>query len=184
MLALYLSMLEDDGDKAIFTEIYEPYERKIYAVAMHLTSSAPKAEDAVHDTMIKVIKHFDDAKKLFRKSCDEFDPWIVTITKNTALDILRKEGRTTEMAEDWDMPVPDNVHPESEFRALVGEIRGMPEKYRRVLELRLVLEWSFDEIGRELDITENTARTRFQRGRIMLRERLEAMGYNDKGRVL
>lgn len=126
MLALYLSMLEDDGDKAIFTEIYEQYERKIYAVAMHLTSSAPKAEDAV----------------------------------------------------------PDNVHPESEFRALVGEIRGMPEKYRRVLELRLVLEWSFDEIGRELDIAENTARTRFQRGRIMLRERLEAMGYNDKGRVL
>lgn len=62
MLALYLSMLEDDGDKAIFTEIYEQYERKIYAVAMHLTSSAPKAEDAVHDTMIKVIKHFDDAK--------------------------------------------------------------------------------------------------------------------------
>lgn len=81
MLALYLSMLEDDGDKAIFTEIYEQYERKIYAVAMHLTSSAPKAEDAVHDTMIKVIKHFDDAKKLFRKSCDEFDPWIVTINE-------------------------------------------------------------------------------------------------------
>lgn len=42
MLALYLSMLEDDGDKAIFTEIYEQYERKIYAVAMHPYILGPK----------------------------------------------------------------------------------------------------------------------------------------------
>lgn len=178
MLALYLSIIEEDRDKALFVELYERYEGKTYSVAYHILGSHHKAEDAVHDTMLRLINHFDEAKKILDKSCAEFEAWIVIITKNIARDMLRKESHTVEMAEDWDLSAPTSVRAETEFRALVDEIRNMPEKYRAVLELRLVNEWSFEEIGQMVGITANTARVRFQRGRVMLRERLEAMGYS------
>lgn len=178
MLAFYLSIIEGDGDQALFVKLYERYERKLYGVAYHILGSQSRAEDAVQETMLKVIDHFDEAKKIFSKSCTKFDSWIVIIVKNVSLDMLRKERPLVELEEDWDMPSPVSVRGETEFRALVEVIRNMPETYRAVLELRLVNEWSFEEIGRTLGIPANTARTKFQRGRALLRERLEAMGYS------
>ena len=181
MLALYLAMIEEDGDKALFAELYGRYEKKLYSIAWNILGSPHLAEDAVHDTMVKIIRNFDKAKKIYAKSCADFECWIVIIVRNTARDILRGESHTVELEEEWDLPAPENVRTQSAYRALVDEIRNMPESYRAVLELRLVSEWSFDEIAKALGIKTNTARVRFQRGRAMLRERLEAMGYSYDG---
>lgn len=76
----------------------------------------------------------------------------------------------------WESSVPAD---QGEFQALVAIIRGMPEDYRRVLELRFVAEWSVAEIARTMGLTEGTVKTRIFRGRKLLMERLREEGYLD-----
>lgn len=55
-------------------------------------------------------------------------------------------------------------------------IHEMPEKYRTVLELRFIEEWSTREIARQLSIPEATVSTRIFRGRKLLIDRLREEG--------
>ena len=99
------------------------------------------------------------------------------VVKNTALDMLRKNRHETALEDvSWEAAVPAD---QGEFHALVAIIRGMPEDYRRVLELRFVAEWSVAEIAQAMGLGENTVKTRIFRGRKMLMERLRKEGYLD-----
>jgi RNA polymerase sigma-70 factor (ECF subfamily) len=103
--------------------------------------------------------------------------WVVTVTKNAALDLLRKERRDLPMDEEVQRQVPAVPAEEGGFRALVEIIRQMPDIYRRVLELRFLTEWSHAEIARELHISEGAVKTRVARGRQMLIESMRKEGY-------
>ena len=173
MLPVYLAMLEEDTDRELFGLIYQQYYHKMMAVARQILSSEPKAEDAVHDAFLKIIAHFEDLKAVPEKRRIY---WIVTVTKNAAVDLLRKEGR--EIAVEDETVLMGAVTPNTgEFEMLVELIRAMPEGYRRVLELRFVAEWSHAEIARELHISEGAVKTRVSRGRQLLIDRLEKEGY-------
>jgi len=171
LLSAYLTMLETDADRELFGVIYQTYYNKMMKVALQLLSSAPRAEDAVHDAFLKIIAHFDDLKGIPE---ERRWYWIVVVTKNAALDILRKEHREMPLDDRNEQPVPAD---EGNFHTLVECIRAMPESYRRVLELRFVTEWSYAEIARELHISEGAVKTRISRGRQMLIGRLVMEGY-------
>jgi len=173
LLSAYLTMLETDADRELFGAIYRTYYNKMMRVALQLLSSAPRAEDAVHDAFLKIIAHFDDLKAIPE---ERRWYWIVVVTKNAALDLLRKESREMPLDDEREQvcQVPAD---EGGFRSLVECIRAMPEGYRRVLELRFVTEWSYAEIARELHISEGAVKTRISRGRQMLIGRLEKEGY-------
>jgi RNA polymerase sigma factor (sigma-70 family) len=58
-------------------------------------------------------------------------------------------------------------------RVRIGEaIQALPERYRGVVALRYVTDLTFAEIGQALGIPENTAKTFFQRAKLLLREAL------------
>lgn len=97
--------------------------------------------------------------------------------KNTALDLLRKEGRSGNLDEDWDAPAPEDTEGETSYRRLVDIIAAMPLSYRQVLDLRLVGEWSIKEIARATGLSEAAVRGRVKRGLELLREELEKEGY-------
>lgn len=181
MLAFYLSTLDDSGDKALFAQIYERYEWKMYAVALNILKEPRAAEDAVHDALVKIISHFETAKKYFYDSCLDLEPWIVIIVKRTALDALKKGKYSGPFPEDWEPAGDDPTQALDGFDALVGLIRSMPEGYRAVLELRLVAEWSFQEIGKELGISASAAQVRYSRGLKLLQEKLRKEGYDYAG---
>lgn len=70
-------------------------------------------------------------------------------------------------------PLPEEV---AEYHDLQKELRqaiqSLPPKFRSVVELRYTEELSFGEIGRLLNMPENTAKTYFQRARPLLRAAL------------
>ena len=101
----------------------------------------------------------------------------MVVLRNTALDMLRKEGRETELeSQPWEPAIPPD---QGEFESLVMLIRTMPEEYRRVLELRFVAEWSLGDIARELGLTEGAVKSRLFRGRKLLIGMLRREGYLD-----
>ena len=170
----YMTLLETDPDRERFVRIYRANSRRMSKLASQILGPGPKAEDAVHDAFLKFIQHFDELRD---RPEDCVAAWLAVVVKNTALDMLRKNRHETALEDvSWEAAVPAD---QGEFHALVAIIRGMPEDYRRVLELRFVAEWSVAEIAQAMSLGENTVKTRIFRGRKMLMDRLRKEGYLD-----
>ena len=170
----YMTLLETDPDRERFVRIYRANSRRMSKLASQILGPGPKAEDAVHDAFLKFIQHFDELRD---RPEDRVAAWLAGVVKNTALDMLRKARHEAALEDvSWEAAVPAD---QGEFHALVAIIRGMPEDYRRVLELRFVAEWSVAEIAQAMGLGENTVKTRIFRGRKMLMEQLRKEGYLD-----
>ena len=90
------------------------------------------------------------------------------------LNLKKREGNREEFPEEWENFYP--VHsdePQRRYENLVEIIRRMPERYRQILELKFVLEWSNKEIAAFLNMKESSVASRIARGRSMLRAKLE-----------
>jgi RNA polymerase sigma-70 factor (ECF subfamily) len=70
-------------------------------------------------------------------------------------------------------PLPEEIAEHRELQHLICRaIEGLPPRFRLVVLLRYTRELSFGEIGRLLNMPENTAKTYFQRARPLLRAAL------------
>ncbi len=174
MLPIYFAVMDEDCDRELFDMVYQQFYNRMMRVARQILPSQTQAEDAVHDAFLKIIQHFDDLKAVPE---ERRIYWVVTVTKNAAVDLLRKERRDLPMDEEVQRQAPAVPAEEGGFRALVEIIRQMPDTYRRVLELRFLTEWSHAEIARELHISEGAVKTRVARGRQMLIESMRKEGY-------
>lgn len=155
-------------------QLYQKNQRRLHRLAARLLGPGPRAEDAVHDTFIKLIQNYN---QLCRRSDGQLERWLAVVVKHQALDILRREGRETDLdAQPWEPALPPDL---GEFEALVALIRSMPEDYRRVLELRFLAEWSLQDIAGELGLTEGAVKSRVFRGRKLLIDALRKEGYLD-----
>ena len=174
MFPSFALRLEQDEDQTRFTRLYQRNQRQLHRLAARFLGPGPRAEDIVHDTFIKLIQHYSQLRS---RSDGQLERWMMAVARNASLDVLRKEGRETELeAQAWEPAVPAD---QGEFEALVALIRSMPEDYRRVLELRFLAEWSLADIARELGLTEGAVKSRIFRGRKVLIDTLRKEGYLD-----
>ena len=173
MLSFYLSVLETDDDRRRFAQLYEQHHRKIEQTAMRILKDQQDAEDAVQNTFMQVIKHFE---KVYEIPCKNLPFWFISIVKNEALMILRKKKRVVQL-EDWDGIVEESEYI-SDYDELVQLFSRLPETYRAALEMKFLLEFSGKEIALWLGITETAVNTRISRGRVMLKDILEKEGFH------
>lgn len=132
MLVFYLSLLETESDRLLFTQIYALHERKMYATAKSILHSPEKAEDALHDSFLKVVKHFETCRTM---SEDELPKWLITVVKRTSLDVLKKDSRSVGF-DDLSTPelfVADDTAEDSVlFQELGDKIHALPDQYREI----------------------------------------------------
>lgn len=172
MLAFFLAVLESEADREKFTELYEQYHGLIEKTAMRILKNQQDAEDAVQNTFVQIIRHFEKINEIDGKNLSF---WIISIVKNESLMILRKQKRIIPL-EDWDS-VTVEAESVSEYSELVQLFSKLPDTYRAALEMRFLLEYSGKEIARRLGISESAVNTRISRGRALLREIIEREGF-------
>lgn len=171
MLSFLLAALESAEDKKRFTLIYEQHRPRMEQTAIRILKNQSDAEDAVQNAFMQIIRHFD---KVFLIPCEELPFWIISIVKNEALMILRKNKREVPL-EDW-IVVSEKAEAAANYEDLVDLIRQLPESYRAVLEMKLLLGYTDKETARHLNITETAVSTRASRGRELLRSIMEKEG--------
>ena len=158
---------------AEFNTYWLPLGDALYRVALYLLEDKQDAEDAVQNTYIQIIRHFE---KVYEIPCDELTFWCISIVKNEAYMILRKKQKTIPF-EDWDATSGDSDLI-SMYEDIVELFRQIPNTYRAALEMKLLLDYSGKEIAQHLGISESAANTRISRGRILLRELAEKEGFH------
>ena len=172
MLLMFLSLLESDEDRKKFIEVYEEYHELVEKVAMSILKNQHNAEEAAQNSYVQIIRHFE---KVYEIPCKELRFWIISIVKNEALMILRKNKKVFQM-EEWEV-VMEKAEDVSEYHGLVELFRELPETYRAALEMKFLLGYSSKEIAKYLNISVGAVDTKISRGRELLKNIVEKEGY-------
>ena len=170
MLAVLLAALESDTDRQKFIEIYEKYHVQMERTAMRILKEQSDVEDAVQNAFMQMIRHFE---KIFEIPCEELPFWIISIVKNEARAILRKNRRTVSL-EEWDgfaEHIDDRHASDPDAQAL--RLRCCREAY----ELKMLHGYTDKEIAKRVGISETAVSSRATRGRTLLREIVEKEGF-------
>jgi RNA polymerase sigma-70 factor (ECF subfamily) len=162
------------GEDAEFTALVERQARFVFRVAYAVLFNAADAEDAVQETFLKLFRnrgwqHADNERGFLARVA-----WRVAVDRRRA---RRGDASASEEAADTASPEPG---PERLLLAADHEARlhamidALPEELRVPLVLSANEELNSREIGEVLGIPEGTVRTRLQRARQMLRQKLAA----------
>jgi RNA polymerase sigma-70 factor (ECF subfamily) len=162
-----------NGDMVAFNELVDRYKGRLMNVIGRMLSSTEEAEDIVQETFVRVYQH----RQSFNfEHC--FSTWIYTIGLNLARNELRRrkkfkfyeindmQGNEAEFA--VEMKLPSRL-PE----VLDTAIKQLPEKYRMAFVLRDVQEMPYEEVARVLSVPLGTVKSRVNRARLMLRDKLQ-----------
>jgi RNA polymerase sigma-70 factor (ECF subfamily) len=167
-------MIDTDEDKDNFVIIYNKYRKLIQKVCYNILKDNQLAEDATHDTFIKLINNMDKVKEI---ESHETKRYLITIAKNCAIDLYRKCStcRTHEINFDEMDYIEGKVvyMNECEENKIVEILKHLPALYRDVLLLKYSNCYSNKEIASVLNISEVTVRQRISRGKKMVQSRLE-----------
>ena len=119
------------GEKELFYELVQPYERAVFAAAMSILGNQADAEEASQEAVLKALSHLSS----FRSEA-KFSTWLITIAINEARLKLRKDRR--HLYESVDEP---NSNEEGDyFPKDFADWREIPSESLRRKELRDALK--------------------------------------------
>lgn len=171
------------GDREAFNLLVDRYSTQIYNFAYRMTNKHEDAQDIYQDAFIHAFKGI----KNFRAD-SQFSTWLYRIVRNVFLDeqkrrrsrpavsleenIETEDGSIAREVED-DAPSPEEVVQQNERRRLVqAAIAQLPERQREILTLYDLQGLSYEEIASTLEINVGTVKSRLNRARRSLRDRL------------
>jgi RNA polymerase sigma-70 factor (ECF subfamily) len=173
------------GDEDAFAELVSRYRNQITSYIYRMTNDYDGAVDLAQETFLRVYR----AAGRYQTT-HAFSTYIYRIATNLAISELRKRKRRRlvsltgllssgegEEARDFDAPdekpLQDADLVDSEKRLVVKRaICTLPDKYRAPLVLRDVEGKSYDEIARILQTSEGTVKSRINRARNFLRDKM------------
>jgi RNA polymerase sigma-70 factor, ECF subfamily len=157
-------------------QIMDIYQDKVIRLAYTYVKDRKLAEDLAQEVFVKCYIHKDN----FRND-SSVKTWVYAITVNLCKDYLRSGWKKyIHVMDRFGKSRPSSVlTPElsivqkSEHEALAEHVLNLPLKYREVILLFYYKELTVCEISQILNKKETTIRTLLQRGRELLRRKLE-----------
>jgi RNA polymerase sigma-70 factor, ECF subfamily len=156
------------GNREAFGELVRRYERRLMRVILRFINDLDLAEDLAQETFLRVYERLDQFDPSRR-----FSPWLFRIGVNLTLDHHRRRKRrvwailfTDRSRDRWIEPETGDPRTEQDLQLEVRRvIEQIPEKYRTVLVLRDMENFSTSEIAAILDRKEATIRWRLAEAR-------------------
>lgn len=160
------------GNYDAYAELVNKYSNLVYAVAVSKTRDAYQAEDIAQEVFVKAwmnLSHLGEGEK--------FSSWLITITKNQCMDVLRKKTRLKEEAKGHELPESQELLHKSGLKELLWDaLDTLEEKYRVVLVMNYITGYTAKEISSLLSISQSAIESRLRRAKENLkRELLDVM---------
>ena len=170
MIPMILMAIEDDADRAFMINLYEKCHKAMYRQAYDILRDHGEAEDAVQDTLVKLIGRMAALRTMPQ---GQLLPYAVIAAKSTAIDRWRRRkkervGASEDFAEGW------SAAPEEQLGAFIDMERvdllsrgleKLPQRDRDILMYRYILEMSDEEIAGLLNIKPGSVRMCLSRAR-------------------
>lgn len=170
MLSIYTAVIEDEKQKNKFEQLYEKYRDMMYYKAYEILKDSYMAEDAVHDSFLRIAKNMKSIKDVDSLKTKSF---ILTVTKNRAIDLYRQ--RKTRNHVDWKEENIKEINSKENDPILKILIMELPDIYRDILVLKYYHGYTYKEIAKIQGIQTQTVGIRLHRAKQMLQEKLDGV---------
>lgn len=172
MISLYLSLLDTPEEKSKFEQLYRLYRQDMFKMAYGILENKYDTEDAVHEAFMRVMKKLT---KISEINCPQTHAYLLIIVKNTALKILKKRKKTTDVDTDTieiadDFGLEEYVISNMEVERIKHILEQLSDDYYEVLFLELFMEFSISDIAEQLGLTYENTKKRLQRAKKKFKE--------------
>ena len=157
------------GDEQAMARLYERYSPIVYSVALRVLGNAEAAEDTLQEVFMQIWRSPD----LFDATRGSLPGWLAVITRNRAIDSLRKRRPEANITDVVVCVEPDLVRGADWGRALgkiQGALQSMPPPQRSALEMAFFEGLSHHEIAEKTGEPLGTIKTRIRAGLQTLRK--------------
>lgn len=176
MLLFYMSLIDNDDDRAKFEILYNSYRKRMVRTAFSVLKNKEDAEDAVHDTFIKIARNM---RSIGEPDSNETLSYVLKATKNTAINLSKKNTRRNkhiqlENVENMsDGQFLEKLHIQENYEEVVKAIQGLNDTYKDVLFYYFVRGMKAKDIADLLGRSNSAVQQQIIRGKKKLLEKLE-----------
>ncbi|MBU2950284.1 sigma-70 family RNA polymerase sigma factor [Tamlana agarivorans] len=164
------------NDQKAFNYLLDLYWDDVYGFQLKRTQNENDAEDITIQTFSKAFDRIETFKEKYT-----FKTWLITISKNIHIDLLRKEKNSISQVilknnrEVYDIldesPSPeDKLITEQHLAKLLRDIKKLKPHYQEIINLRYFQELSYKEISEELKEPINNVKVKLLRAKKLLAE--------------
>lgn len=175
----------DEAAEAAFNELVRRYRNQITNYVYRMLEDYDRAVDLAQETFIRVFKNADRYQATY-----SFSTYIYRIAHNLAISEIRQRKRRrwiplptffsdkdseeveVELPDKRQRPADDAMIDDERRKAVSRAIASLPEKYRAPLVLCDIEEKSYEEISEILALPTGTVKSRINRARNLLKEKL------------
>lgn len=164
-------------DEDALEELYDLYKRLLFGMILSIVKKREEAEDVLQEVFVKIWNKADS----FNEDRGNVYSWIVTLTRNKAIDRIRSKGYKTQKKASVSIHEPlftlegDKYDPMestifSDRAELVKKaLQEIPESQSQVIKIAYYRGMTQSEIADHLDIPLGTVKTRTRQGMIKLK---------------
>jgi RNA polymerase sigma-70 factor (ECF subfamily) len=164
-----------EGDERALETLHERFAGPVYGIALRVTRAERFAEEVKQDVFMAVWRdprRFDAAR-------GSLGPWLLTLARNKAIDLVRREESVRRRTADVDLELteaPDDVH-DQVWQTLRRErihasLERLPEEQRRAVQLAFLRGLTHVEVAEAEGIPLGTAKTRIRAALLKMRDDL------------
>ncbi|MCH7323700.1 RNA polymerase sigma factor [Solibacillus sp. MA9] len=149
------------GDVHAYTEIIRSFQKQIFIYCYYLLGNKEEAEDAAQDIFIKGLENIRNFSYTV-----SFSAWLYKIAHHHCMDLLKKKNKSYKF---WTSFKKEQAHDQShrqvdEYNDFIHELlEKLSVDERRILLLRSIEEYSFDEIASIMELKPTTVRKKYER---------------------
>ncbi|MBO0322589.1 RNA polymerase sigma factor [Muricauda sp. CAU 1633] len=164
------------GNQIAFSTLLDTFWNDVYGFQLLRTKNENDAEDITIRTFSRAFDKIDTFDDTY-----EFKTWLITISKNLHVDLIRKRKRSLldEMESKGDEvkkvldetpTVEDRLITEQNLANLLQDIKKLKPHYQKVINLRYFNELSYADIAKELNEPVNNIKVKLLRAKKLLAE--------------
>lgn len=165
------------GNQIAFSSLLDTFWNYVYHFQLERTKNENDAEDITIQTFSKAF----DKIKTYNDSY-EFKTWLITISKNIHIDLVRKRKRNVldrlennsfdvvKKVLDESPTVEDQLIIEQNLATLLSHIKKLKPHYQEVINLRYFNELTYAAIAKELNEPLNNVKVKLLRAKKLLAE--------------
>jgi RNA polymerase sigma-70 factor (ECF subfamily) len=156
------------GDSRAATALVRRYQKRVFGLAYSVVGDVATAEEVAQEALLRVWRH----AAVFDARRGAVSSWVLTITRNLAIDALRMRRSTPVDPDDFVMMTQMSHENSPEDAAMVADgapavraaLASLPDEQRRALVLAAVYGRTAVEISESEQIPLGTAKTRIRAG--------------------
>lgn len=155
------------GDEAAMGILYDQTNRVLFGSILQIVRSRGRAEDILQDVYMKIWRR----ASTYRPDKGKPITWLCAIARNSAIDVVRREGRMTEIGDDVlenfadDAQLADDWLCDMEDHEALREcIETLRDDHRKSIRLAYFEGYTYSELANHIGVPIGTVKSWISRG--------------------